>query len=67
MTAHVHVDTARCQGHARCFAFAPKVFDLDDEGYSFVLEGHREVPTVSAELRLAEANCPERAVIVKED
>jgi ferredoxin len=27
----VSVDRTRCQGHARCVAFAPEVFESDDE------------------------------------
>ena len=28
----VRVDNAACQGHGRCYAFAPDVFESDDEG-----------------------------------
>jgi ferredoxin len=27
------VDKARCAGHARCYATAPEIFVLDDNGY----------------------------------
>lgn len=62
----VSVDASRCQGHARCFAFAPDVFDFDDEGYSFVPEENSEHEELSESLRLAVANCPERAIYVEE-
>ncbi|RJQ87897.1 ferredoxin [Amycolatopsis panacis] len=64
---HVRVDPGKCQGHARCLVFAPEIFDLDDEGYSFVPEEHRHREQMTEDLRLAVANCPERAIVVKED
>ncbi|MDX6231406.1 MAG: ferredoxin [Nocardioidaceae bacterium] len=63
---HVSVDAERCQGHARCFANAPDDFDFDDEGYAFVPEGRQVGDEVSEQLRRAVANCPERAVVLKE-
>ena len=62
----VSVDPARCQGHARCIAFAPQTFDLDDEGYSFVRAGCAEVRAAdeAVVLRAAE-NCPEQAIVVE--
>jgi ferredoxin len=57
----VHVDGEKCQGHARCYAICPQVFELDDEGFSFV-----PVATVPPELEnlvvQAIDNCPERAI-----
>ena len=64
----VRVDPDRCQGHARCFAFAPDSFDFDDEGYAFVVNGKdRYVDELPADVKLAIANCPERAIMVTED
>lgn len=62
---HVSVDSARCQGHARCYAFAPDIFDFDDEGYAFIPESKSDYDEMPEELRLAVANCPERAIIVE--
>ena len=31
-TFHVRVDRDHCQGHNRCKAFAPELFELDDVG-----------------------------------
>jgi ferredoxin len=64
---HVSVDTARCQGHARCLAFAPEMFDFDDEGYAFVPADKSQHAELSDDIRQAVANCPERAVIVNDD
>lgn len=63
----VSVDGTRCQGHARCFAFAPEAFDFDDEGYAFVVEAQQRHETLPEDIRMAAANCPERAIVVTED
>jgi ferredoxin len=62
----IHVDLDRCQGHSRCYALAPEVFDVDDDGFATVLiEG--DLPTALEEkAALAAANCPERAISVEE-
>ena len=63
----VHVDTERCQGHNRCYAIAPELFDVDDLGYAHELNDGA-VPTASeAQARLAVANCPELAIEITED
>lgn len=64
---HVSVDSTRCQGHARCLAFAPDVFDFDDEGYAFVPDERSRYNEVPSDIRLAATNCPERAIVIKED
>ena len=33
----VHVDPEKCQGHNRCYAIAPELFDVDDLGYAHEL------------------------------
>jgi ferredoxin len=63
----VRVDPARCQGHNRCHAIAPELFELDDYGYSRaagdgVVPGH-----LQDKARLAEKNCPEHAVRLMQD
>ncbi|MYU11092.1 ferredoxin [Streptomyces sp. SID8361] len=62
----VSVDPATCQGHARCLAFAPEVFDFDDEGYAFVPEDRSTYAELTDKVKLAIANCPERAISVSE-
>ncbi len=57
----VHVDADKCQGHNRCRALAPQVFDVDELGYSFVIAD--PVPPEHEEAaRRAVRNCPERAI-----
>jgi len=59
----VFVDKDKCQGHARCYATAPDLFELDDEGYN--AHSEYDVPAGQEQLaRDAAAACPERAITV---
>jgi len=60
----ITVDRSRCQGHARCASLAPELFDLDEEGYAFVLPGREEVADGDEQALLAVDNCPEEAIRV---
>lgn len=63
----VHVDGDRCQGHNRCYATAPELFDVDELGYAHEV-GDGTVPPQAEDLaRLAAANCPEHAISIVED
>jgi ferredoxin len=58
----VHVDRERCQGHARCKALAPELFDLNELGHAQEA-GDGSVPAALEEKAwLAKVNCPEFAV-----
>ncbi|MDQ1509211.1 MAG: ferredoxin, partial [Actinomycetota bacterium] len=35
----VHVDPDKCQGHNRCYAIAPELFDVDELGQAHELNG----------------------------
>jgi ferredoxin len=62
---HVTVDRAKCQGHARCFAICPEVFELDDVGYA--IANHVSVPPALEEAaRRAVDACPEYAIEAEE-
>jgi ferredoxin len=62
----VHLDAGQCQGHNRCYALAPRLFDVDDDGQA-VLVGDGEVPDdMHQRARLAAANCPEFAIKILE-
>ncbi len=63
----VRVDPERCQGHARCVSLAPELFDVDDYGLSSAKGDGTVPPGLEAKARLAEANCPEFAVLILED
>lgn len=58
-------DRDKCQGHGRCYALAPELFDADEEGYCVVLvSGELSDDQVSA-AQLAADNCPEYALSVE--
>ncbi|HET9731578.1 MAG TPA: ferredoxin [Acidimicrobiales bacterium] len=62
----ITLDRSKCQGHGRCYALAPQLFDADEEGYS-VLRGDGAVPSGGEQAAsLAEANCPEFAITVED-
>ena len=61
----VRVDHERCEGHARCNAINPELFELDDVGYSSV--DSLDVPADrEKDARAAVANCPEMAISIEE-
>jgi ferredoxin len=63
----VRVDVDKCQGHNRCYALAPDLFDVDDLGYARE-RGDGTVPEGQQEpARLAAANCPEQAIEITEE
>lgn len=63
----VHVDQNKCQGHARCKALAPELFDLDEFGNAHE-RGDGWVPEgLEHKARLAQANCPEIAIELTEE
>lgn len=65
MAKELYVDLNRCQGHARCWAFAPETFGIDEKGYAFVIPG-REGSYDEENVRKAIKNCPERTISIRE-
>jgi ferredoxin len=66
-TLKVWVDPARCQGHNRCTALAPQLFELDELGYARVRGGGTVPAELQDKARLAQSNCPELAIHARED
>ncbi len=62
----VHVDRDKCQGHNRCFALAPELFDVDDYGNAFERADGIVPAGVEEKAKLAVANCPEYAIVIEE-
>ena len=62
----VHVDPDRCQGHNRCYALAPELFEVDDLGMASALGDGSVPPVLEEKARLAVANCPEFAVSISD-
>lgn len=63
--AELEIDRSICSGHGRCYDLAPDLFEPDEEGYGVVLVS-RPAPDQMEGARMAERNCPERAVILRE-
>jgi len=62
----VHVDPSKCQGHNRCYALAPDLFDVDDYGNAFERNDGVVPAGLEDKARLALANCPEFAISIEE-
>jgi ferredoxin len=52
----VHVDEERCEGHGRCYALAPAVFEPDDLGDGKAIGDGTVAPEEQDRARLAAAN-----------
>ncbi len=63
----IRLDTDRCQGHNRCYALAPELFDVDDFGQALVVGDGTVPPELEHKARLAAANCPEYAISLDGD
>lgn len=60
----VRVDKELCNGHARCYAIAADVYEIDDLGYCAITE--LSVPAgLEASAENGAAACPERAITVE--
>lgn len=58
----VRLDADACEGHNRCYALAPELFDVDDFGQAVVIGDGTVAPELHDKARLAVANCPEYAI-----
>ena len=63
----VRVDAERCQGHNRCCALAPELFEPDELGNAKVKGDGVVAPGLEAKAKLAVANCPEHAVRLSQE
>jgi ferredoxin len=63
----VHLDSEKCQGHNRCYALAPELFDVDDYGQAVLLVDGEVPADLHEKARLAASNCPEFAVKILEN
>ena len=62
----VRLDPERCQGHNRCHAIAPRLFEVDEYGQAVVVGDGTVPPALEESARLAAANCPESAITIEE-
>ena len=58
----VKVDPDKCEGHNRCCALAPELFDVDDYGTATALNDGIVLPELEEKAKLAVQNCPEFAI-----
>ena len=63
----VRVDSEKCQGHNRCYALAPELFDVDDYGDAHERNDGVVPAGLEEKARLAVSNCPEYAISIEED
>ena len=61
------LESDKCQGHNRCYALAPELFDVDDYGQSVLLVDGDIPAELVDKARLAAANCPEFAIKIVEN
>ena len=60
------LESDKCQGHNRCYALAPELFDVDDYGQSVLLVDGDVPAELVEKARLAAANGPEFAIKIVE-
>ena len=65
-TMRIRVDPDKCQGHNRCKALAPDLFELDEYGNASAIGDGSVAPGQEEKARLAIANCPEFAIAIIE-
>jgi ferredoxin len=63
----VAIDDTRCEGHGRCYAIAPVLFEPDEIGHGHVLGDGTAAPEDGELARRAVANCPEQAISLSEE
>ncbi len=61
----VRVDGTKCQGHNRCYAIAPDLFDLDELGNAHEKNDGIVPPELEEDAQLSVKNCPERAIYIE--
>jgi len=63
----INLDSYACQGHARCYALTPELFDLNDEKLAVLLIDGDIPAELKEEARLAAQRCSELAVEIIEE
>ena len=61
----VRLDRSACEGHGRCYALAPELFDCDEDGHAVLLATGELTAEELDEARKAADNCPEFAITVE--
>lgn len=58
----IKVDQEACEGHNRCWALAPELFEIDDFGTAQALNEGAVPAGLEDKAKLAVDNCPEFAI-----
>lgn len=61
------VDREKCQGHNRCYALAPELFEVDELGFARARSTGTVPPELETKALLAVRNCPEYAIRAERD
>ena len=61
------LDQAACQGHGRCYALSPTLFESDDEGFARLRDSGEVGGADEAAAVLAADSCPEYAITIERD
>jgi ferredoxin len=62
----IRIDKARCVGNARCWAIAPDLYPLDEEGY-IATQGFVVPEAQQALAKRGARACPERVIEIIEE
>ena len=62
----IAIDANMCQGHLRCYALAPELFDVDDVGHGIAPDRDITDEAEVSAARLAASSCPEMAITIIE-
>jgi ferredoxin len=60
----ITIDRDRCVGSGNCAFWAPATFDLDEEGFSVVLD---PMGDTEDRVRVAAEGCPSKAISVEDE
>lgn len=61
----VIIDPEICQGHLRCYAIAPDMFEIDDLGHAVTPDRDFTDPADVERARQAVDTCPEQAIRIE--
>lgn len=62
----IRIDKKRCVGNARCWAVAPDLYPLDDDGY-ISIEGFEVPEGMEEPAKRGARSCPERVIEILDD
>jgi ferredoxin len=63
----IQVDRPSCQGHAMCAANGPRVYPLDELGYTALEDGSTVPESLWSQAERGAEACPERVFTIVED